>query len=240
MMENGRYSRQLPIPCIGETGQAQLAASSAFVIGCGGLGTSILYCLASAGVGTIGFCDMDTVSLSNLNRQYLYTVEDVGERKTVAAHRRLAAYNPQLAYRPVQAALTPDNAEALLAGYGAVLLAVDTLQARLAANRACVQLGIPLVNGGVDGFFGAVSTVIPRRSACLACLYGDAAGPAAPSASFAPIVSVVGALQAQAALLLLLGQPDPLRGDLLTLDGSALQFDRLPIHRNPQCPVCGQ
>ncbi|MDO4573237.1 MAG: HesA/MoeB/ThiF family protein, partial [Clostridia bacterium] len=234
-----RYSRQLPIPCIGQAGQEKLHNASAFVIGCGGLGTAALYCLASAGVGTIGFCDMDAVSLSNLNRQYLYTMDDVGAPKAAAAHARLAAYNPSLTYRPVQAALTEENAISMLAGYDVVLLAVDTLAARLAANRACVLRGIPLVNGGVDGFSGAVSVVTPHQSACLACLYGGAAEPEDAGASFAPIVSIAGALEAQLALLLLLGAPDPLGGRLLTFSGGTLQFDRLPVYRDPHCPVCG-
>ena len=239
MMDAARYSRQLPIPEIGQAGQERLFASAALVVGCGGLGTSVLYALASAGVGTIGFVDGDRVSLSDLNRQFLYTEADIGRNKTEAALMRLSAYNKDLTYRPVQAELTEENALALIAGYDVVVLAVDSLAARLTANRACIERRIPLVNGGVDGFSGAVSAVMPESSACLACLYGGAAEPSWRARAFAPVVSVIGSLEAQLALLLLLGQPDPLSGRLLSFDGRTLQFEAHPVYRDPRCPVCG-
>lgn len=239
MMEQTRYSRQLPIPAIGEAGQKRLLSSSVLVLGCGGLGSSVLFALASAGVGTIGFVDDDDVSLSNLNRQFLYSMDNIGRSKVDAAHERLTAYNPELRYRPVHGRLTEENAEKLLLGYDLAVLALDTLASRLAANKACFKMRIPLVNGGVDGFSGALNTVLPGKGACLACLYGNAAETEAHAASFAPVVQVVGALEAQIALLLLLGYPDPLKGKLLSINGGMLEFIKLPIYRDPNCPVCG-
>ncbi len=234
-----RYSPQIALPEIGEAGQARLLASSALVVGCGGLGSTLLYCLSGMGVGRIGFCDGDVVSLSNLNRQFLYTPADVGRKKTDAALDALLAFAPELTFEPFDAFVTAKNAPALVARYDVVLLAVDSIPARMIVNRACVIAGVPLVDAGVHGFRGSLFTVRPGKSTCLGCLYVDSPPDQAPVPSFAPVVSAVASLEAQCAANILLGLPTPTDGKLLLFDGAAMTTEFVPIARAPGCPVCG-
>ena len=233
-----RYIRQIDIPQIGLDGQARLAKASALVIGAGGLGSALLFCLAGAGVGHIGIADFDTIAESNLNRQFLHTTDGIGSDKLDSALTRLRAYNPSLRYELHRCKVDEDNVAALIAGYDIVLSAVDNMPTRMAANRTCVKLGKPLVNGGVNGMYGSVQIVETGKSACLACLYGENPKPSAAT-SFAPVVSTISSLMAQGALVMLLGLPNPLPDTLLYFDGEHMTFERLSISRDPLCPVCG-
>ena len=147
-MELERYRRQLAIPEIVEEGQHKLAASSVLVVGAGGLGGPLLYALAGAGVGRLVVVDGDTVSLSNLNRQFLFDQADLGRPKAEAAARRLSAFNPDLRVEGVEAWLDEKTGMELLADCQLAVAAVDNLPARLALNAACAKRKIPLVNGG--------------------------------------------------------------------------------------------
>ncbi|MEG1524493.1 MAG: HesA/MoeB/ThiF family protein [Clostridia bacterium] len=234
-----RYVRQVFMPEIGLAGQQRLQQASAFVVGAGGLGSALLFCLAGAGIGHLGIADFDTVSESNLNRQFLHTYQSLGKPKTDSAVARLQAFNPDLHYAPHNCRLGEDNAESLIGGYDIVLSAVDCFSTRLTLNRACLHLGKPLVNGAVDGMCGTLQIVEPGKTACLSCLYGDPPKNRS-SLSFAPVVSVISSLMAQATLLLLLGRPNPLADTLLHFDGASLTFEKIPLRRNPNCSVCGE
>lgn len=239
-MNGERYARQVVLPEIGEAGQQKLLRSSALVIGCGGLGSVLLYCLCGMGVGRIGFCDGDVVSRSNLNRQFLHTPRDIGRQKTRSAYEKLKAFAPELALEPLPFELTRENAEKTVSGYDVVLLAVDSIGARLTANEACARLRIPLVDGGVAGMNGTLFTVRPGKTACLACLYAGAESPPEPPASFAPVVSMVSAMEAQACANVLLGLDNPSDGALVLFDSASLFIDRARIRRSELCPVCGK
>lgn len=233
-----RYARQLDILEIGEAGQNRLKKSSVLVIGAGGLGSALLFCLAGAGVGCIGVADHDVVSDSNLNRQFLYTAGDVGKPKVDCAIAALRAFNPELHYEPY-AQIENHNVRAAVAPYDVVVAAVDNLPVRLAVNEACCESGIPLVNGSVEGMYGMVNTVHPHESACLECMYGGVREYHATPTSFAPIVSTISSIMAQETLLMLLGCDDPLKGRLLHFDGIAMSFETLPARRRDGCAVCG-
>jgi molybdopterin/thiamine biosynthesis adenylyltransferase len=237
-MMNERYARQVILPDLGESGQQKLLHSSVLVVGCGGLGSVLLYCLCGMGVGRIGFCDGDVVSRSNLNRQFLHTPRDVGRQKTRSACEKLKAFAPELTFEPFGFNLTRENAQKTISGYDVVLLAVDSLPARLIANEACVRQKIPLVDGGISGMNGTLLTVRPGETACLCCLYADAATPDGPPASFAPIVSMISAMQAQSCANILLGLKNPSDGVILLLDGASLRIDRTHIQKSESCPVC--
>jgi molybdopterin/thiamine biosynthesis adenylyltransferase len=237
-MTGGRYERQILLPEIGVGGQARLSAASALVVGCGGLGCTLLLCLCSIGVGRIGFCDGDVVAEHNLNRQFLHTPADIGRKKVQSAFEKLSAYAPELALEPYDLFISQGNAAALVSGYDIVLLAVDSVGARLTVNRACVPAGIPLVDAGVNGFRGSLFSVRPGKTACLDCLYGDVSQETEVIPSFAPIVSVVASLEAQCAANILLDLPNPSDGRLLLFDGSAMTLDSVSIGRNPNCPAC--
>jgi len=227
------------LPEIGSAGQAKLAAASALVVGCGGLGSTLLYDLCSMGVGRIGFCDGDTVSLNNLNRQFLHTPADIGRRKVQSAYEKLHAYAPELMLEPHDMLLTHDNAFALVSRYDLVLLAVDSVLSRLIANRACVKAAKPLVDAGIHGLNGSLYTVRPGKTACLACFYAEPARKkSAPIPSFAPIVSAISSLEALCAANILLGLPNPTEGRMLLFDGASMTTEFVNIAKNPNCPVC--
>lgn len=235
-----RFESQLPIPEIGEDGQQRLLDASVLVVGAGGLGSTALYCLAGAGVGRLGIADGDVVSLSNLNRQFLYTPADVGQKKALAAVRQLSAFYPCGTIEPYPISITCENAAALAASYDLVILAVDSLVSRLAVNEACCLLGKSLIDGGVDGYFGRALVVEPGKTACLQCIYGDSAVTRQPHPlSFAPVVSLIASLEAQLALTLLMGRRNPVPNRILYYDGHDLSLQKISVRKNPDCTVCG-
>lgn len=239
-MLSERYDRQTILPEIGEAGQKKLLDSSALVVGCGGLASTLLYCLCGMGVGRIGFCDGDVVSPSNLNRQFLHNVADLGRRKTQSAFEKLSAFAPELTLEPFGERLTDKNAAEIVSRYDIVLLAVDSVASRLTANRACVAAGVPLIDGGIHGLRGSLFTVRPRKTACLACFYGESQPSQISIPSFAPVVSAISAMQAQTTANLLLGLPNPTDGQLLLFDGALLTTEFVSIRRSACCPVCGK
>ena len=153
---NERYSRQILLKEIGEEGQSKLASSCVTVVGAGGLGSSALFCLASAGIGSIKIIDSDTVELSNLNRQLIHTEADIGKNKALSASQKLRRYNSEITVTPVDSHLNEENASSLIAGSDIVLACVDNNETRLALNKVCAELGVPLIDGGVGGFEGYV------------------------------------------------------------------------------------
>lgn len=233
-----RYASHVSLPGMGEAGQERLSRARALVVGAGGLGSVALYCLAGAGVGVIGIADGDTVSLGNLNRQFLHGTDTLGMPKVVSAVESLRRLNPEPEYRLFGEMLTDSSAENAVRGYDVVLAAVDSLSARLILNRACAKAGVPLVNGGVNGMDGVVQVVRYQKTACLACLYGDGAASPNKPVSYPPVVSVISSLMAQCALSLLLTGESPLGSELLYYDARTLAFSRVPALRSETCPVC--
>ena len=236
-MELERYRRQLAIPEIGEEGQHKLADSSVLVVGAGGLGGPLLYALAGAGVGRLVVVDGDTVSLSNLNRQFLFDQADLGRPKAETAARRLSAFNPDLRVEGVEAWLDEKAGMNLLADCQLTVAAVDDLPARLALNAACAQKNIPLVNGGVEGWYGSVMAVEFGKTPCLACCYAGTA-PEEGGQALGAVTGAVASLMASVTLQMLLGH-NPIPGELLLYDGRRLELDRVPVERGTGCPVCG-
>ena len=238
-MGNERYARQILLPEIGEQGQKKLSLSSALVVGCGGLGSTLLMSLCGMGVGRIGFCDGDVVARSNLNRQFLHTPRDIGRQKAQSAYEKLSAFAPELTLEPYPFILTRENAPEIVSRYDVVVLAVDSLPARLIVNEACVGKRVTLIDGGINGLHGTLLTVRPGKTACLHCLYGDVPPPHGPVASFAPVVSMISAMEAQAAANVLLGLENSTDGMMLLLDGARLTAERVRVRRREDCPVCG-
>lgn len=234
-MELERYRRQLNIPEIGMEEQNRLASSSVLVAGAGGLGGPVLYALAGAGVGRLVVVDGDTVSLSNLNRQFLFTQADLGRPKAEVAARRLAAFNPELRVEGQVCQLDRKNGKAMLAGCQLAVTAVDNLEGRLALNAVCVEQGLPLVNGGVEGWYGTIMAVEPYKTPCLACCYTGTA-PEQSGEALGAVTGAVGSLMSSVAFQLLLGE-NPIPGELLLYDGKRLELERVPVERSPGCSV---
>ena len=238
-----RYSRHLLIPEVGAEGQAKLLASKALLVGAGGLGSPSALYLAAAGVGTLGIVDFDVVDVSNLQRQVLHTTARVGEKKVVSAAVAIKALNPDVDVVAHDEVLGPSNVGALIAGYDVILDGTDTFETRYTLNDAAVEAGIPVIHASVFRFEGQLTTFVPYAGPCYRCLYPTPPPPElAPGCSVVGVLGVVpgimGLLQANEALKVLLGIGDTLAGRLLLFDALETSFTELKLRRDPGCPVC--
>jgi molybdopterin/thiamine biosynthesis adenylyltransferase/rhodanese-related sulfurtransferase len=238
-----RYSRHLLIPEVGAEGQAKLLGSKALIVGAGGLGSPAALYLAAAGVGTIGIVDFDVVDLSNLQRQIIHTTDRIGEKKVVSAAAAIEALNPDVEVVAHAEVLGPANVERLIAGYDVILDGTDTFETRYTLNDAAVAAGIPVIHASVFRFEGQLTTFVPFEGPCYRCLYPTPPPPElAPGCSVAGVLGVVpgimGLLQANEALKVLLGIGDTLAGRLLLFDALDASFTELKLRRDPACPAC--
>ncbi len=240
-----RYSRQIMLPEIDLQGQLRLAESRVLLIGLGGLGSPAAIYLATAGVGEMVLADADRVELSNLQRQILHRTADVGARKTDSARAHLEQLNPEVRLRPISRRFPDPELESEVGRADVVIDATDSFASRFAINRVCRKLNTPLVYGAAIRFEGQLSVFDPRDECCPCyhCLYDathedtretcDAIGVAAP------LLGIVGALQAMEALKVLLGIGQPLRGRLLLVDALRMDLQIVRLPRDPGCLVCG-
>ena len=238
-----RYSRHLLIPEVGAAGQARLLGSKALLIGAGGLGSPAALYLAAAGVGTIGIVDFDVVDLSNLQRQILHTNARIGERKVDSARKTIEALNPDVKVETHEEMLLADNVDRIISGYDVIVDGTDTFETRYLLNDAAVAKSIPVIHASVFRFEGQLTTFIPYEGPCYRCLYPTPPPPElAPGCSVAGVLGVVpgimGMLQANEALKVLLGIGDTLAGRLLLFDALDSTFTELKLQRDPACPVC--
>jgi molybdopterin/thiamine biosynthesis adenylyltransferase len=241
-----RYSRQILFEGIGEEGQRRLRASCALVVGCGALGSAQVEMLARAGVGRLRVVDRDFVEESNLQRQTMFTERDARERapKSVAAARRVAEINSDVACEAVVADVNYSNVERLIEGCDVVLDGTDNFATRFLINDACVKSGVPWVYGAAVGSYGVTLTVRPGVTPCLRCVFPDvpAAG-SAPTCDTAgvimPVISVVAAVQVAEALKLLTCKLESLHGGLMQFDVWRNEWRRISVGgRAPDCPTC--
>jgi molybdopterin/thiamine biosynthesis adenylyltransferase/rhodanese-related sulfurtransferase len=238
-----RYSRHLLIPEVGLNGQARLLGSKALIIGAGGLGSPAALYLAAAGVGTIGIVDFDVVDMSNLQRQVIHSTARVGQKKTESARSTIEGLNPDVTVVPHEEMLVADNVERIIAGYDVILDGTDTFETRYIVNDAAVAAGIPVIHASVFRFEGQLTTFIPYQGPCYRCLYPTPPPPElAPGCSVAGVLGVVpgilGLLQANEALKVLLGIGNTLAGRLVLFDALETEFTELKLRRDPNCPVC--
>jgi molybdopterin/thiamine biosynthesis adenylyltransferase/rhodanese-related sulfurtransferase len=238
-----RYSRHLLIPEVGSAGQAKLLESKVLIVGAGGLGSPAALYLAAAGVGTLGIVDFDVVEVSNLQRQVLHSTERLGEKKVDSARTSIQALNPDVQVIAHDEMLLADNVARLVAGYDVILDGTDTFDTRYLLNDAAVAAGIPVVHASVFRFEGQLTTFIPYEGPCYRCLYPMPPPPElAPGCSVAGVLGVVpgimGLLQANEVLKVVLGIGETLVGRLLLFDALDGSFSELRLSRDPACPVC--
>jgi molybdopterin/thiamine biosynthesis adenylyltransferase/rhodanese-related sulfurtransferase len=238
-----RYRRHLILPEVGEAGQEKLLRARVLLLGAGGLGSPAALYLAAAGVGTLGIVDMDVVDLSNLQRQVIHTRERQGQPKTASARATIEALNPDVKVVPFAERLTSKNVLRILEGFDMVLDGGDNFPTRYLLNDACVLQRKPNIHGSIFRFEGQVTTFVPGRGPCYRCLYPAPPPPElAPSCAEAGVLGVlpgiIGLMQANEALKLILGKGEPLVGRLLTFDALSTRFQELRLRRDPQCPVC--
>ncbi len=240
-----RYSRHILLDDIGIEGQEKILAAHALVIGAGGLGSPVALYLGSAGVGRITLVDDDVVDLTNLQRQIAHAADRIGEPKVTSAKAAIAAINPLVRVDTVQRRADAALLDELVASADVVLDCCDNFITRHAVNAACVKHRKPLVSGAAIRFDGQLSVYDSRAadSPCYACVFpADVSFEETRCATmgvFAPLVGIIGSMQAAEALKLLCGIGSQLTGRLLMLDGRSLQFNEVSLPRDPVCRVCG-
>ena len=242
--ETERYSRHLVLPEVGPDGQLRLKHSSALIVGLGGLGVPAAVQLVSAGVGHVGIADADKVDLSNLQRQFIFSKNDVERRKADTAYEKLSSINPDVKITAHSIRLDSSNAMELIREYDLVIDATDNLPSRYLINDACVLLGKPDIYGSVLGFDGQVSVFKTPEGPCYRCLFPEPPPPdSVKSCEQAGVLStvsnVMGSIQATRAIAILLGKGTPLVGRLLNFDGLDNSFTEIKFNKNPSCAICG-
>jgi molybdopterin-synthase adenylyltransferase len=239
-----RYSRHILLPEIGVEGQQKLLDAHALIIGVGGLGSSATPFLAASGVGTLTLCDGDTVDLTNLQRQILHRTSSIGKTKTESAQAALAEINPEVNVVALNERVDEVRLLELAAQADVVLDCSDNFATRYALNRVCVRLKKPLVSGAATRFDGQVAVFDLRHahSPCYHCLYPEQTEleetRCAVMGVFAPLVGVIGSLQAVEVLKLLMGAGESLTGKLLVMDALRMELRITKLGKDMRCPVC--
>jgi sulfur-carrier protein adenylyltransferase/sulfurtransferase len=240
-----RYSRHLLIPEVGSEGQQKLLESKVLLIGAGGLGSPAALYLAAAGVGTLGIVDDDVVDLTNLQRQVIHNTERIGRPKVESARETIEALNPDVEVRPYKTRLDQDNVLDLIRDYDVIVDGADNFPTRYLLNDAAVRERKPVVHASILAFDGQLTVFVPYEGPCYRCLY-----PQPPPADLAPscgangvlgvLPGIMGLLQANEAIKLIIGQGEPLVGRLLLFEALTTHFTELKVRRDAEgCPVCG-
>ena len=239
-----RYSRHIILEQVGGAGQEKLLSSSVLIVGAGGLGAPAGLYLAAAGVGTIGIVDGDNVDLSNLQRQVIHHTDDVGIEKVKSAEAKMLAINPDVTVKTYKEWAKSDNIRGIVKDYDFVIDGTDNFAAKFLVNDACYFEKVPFSHAGILRFDGQLLTVLPGETTCYRCIF-DSPPPAnaVPSCSQAGVLGVlagvIGSLQATEAIKYLLGLGDLLTGTLLTYNALSMDFRKVKLNRNPDCPLCG-
>jgi len=234
-----RYSRHVLLSEIGDKGQQRLSATRAAVVGVGGLGSPVLYYLASAGVGQITIIDSDTVDSSNLNRQFIHFEADIGREKARSAREKLEQYNRDIQIHATAVALDDDNAREYLRGHDIVVSCVDSKKTRRLINSVCMSANTPLIDGGVQGFEGYVLTVLPGVTPCYQCIFPskgndeDTDGVGVLGAA----TGVLGSMMATEAIKHIAGIS--MHAHFYFVDLLSNRITPIRAKRAPDCPACG-
>jgi adenylyltransferase/sulfurtransferase len=243
--EIARYGRHLSLPEVGIDGQRRLKGASVLMIGTGGLGAPTGMYLAAAGIGRMGIVDFDVVEASNLQRQIIHGTADIGRPKIESARDRLHDINPNVEIETYETRITSENALDLISKYDIVVDGTDNFPTRYLVNDACVITGKPNVYGSIFRFEGQASVFWAEKGACYRCLYPEPPPPGlVPSCAEGGVLGVlpgiVGAIQANETIKIILGAEDILVNRLLLFDAWQMKFRELKLRKDPSCPVCGE
>lgn len=238
-----RYSRQIMLPEMDVAGQQKLLDATVLIIGMGGLGCPAAMYLASAGVGKLIIADDDTVELTNLQRQIAHNQNDIGKPKVASALETLSNLNSDVVLETIQGRLAGDDLEQAIKNSTVVLDATDNFASRFAINEGCLTHGVPLVSGAAIRMEGQIAVFDPRDpdSPCYQCLYregDDDDASCSRNGVMAPLVGIIGSVQAMEAIKLIAGIGETLSGRLLILDARYMQWRELKLRRDPDCPSC--
>jgi len=240
-----RYSRNIVLPEVGLAGQEKLLKARVLIIGAGGLGSPAGLYLAAAGVGTIGIADYDAVELSNLQRQIIHASGDIGRTKVDSAAEKIRALNPEITVRTHLESLGAANISDIIREYDFIIDGSDNFSTKFLINDACIFENIPYSHGGVLRFAGQTMTVLPGKSACYRCIFPKPPPPeAVPTCSRAGILGAVagilGTIQAVESLKYILNLGELLTDVLLTFDAKTMDFNKVKILKQKDCPICGE
>lgn len=242
-VELEQYKRHLVLDEVGYAGQTKLKTAKVLCVGAGGLGSSVLYYLAAAGVGNLGIVDGDKVDISNLQRQILFNTVDIGKNKAIVAKERLALLNPHINFEAYQYKLTSENAEALLKEFDIIVDCTDNFETRYLINRTCVSLTKVFISGSVSKFKGQCTFISPSTGPCLNCLYpADSNHPGLPNCSEGGVLGVlpglIGTIQATEIVKYIAGVGVPLVGKVLAINALDLDFELFSFSKDPTCEIC--
>ena len=237
-----RYSRQIVLRGIGQQGQLKIKKAKVCIAGVGGLGCVSAMQLAAMGVGSIRLVDRDIVDVANLHRQHLYDVASLGYPKVEVATKKILALNPNVEVDLRTLSVDFDTAEKVAQGVDVVVDGLDRFASRYAINRACLKFEIPYVFGGAIEYYGNVSTIVPRKTACLECFLGKVTDERLPTCEnvgvLASVVGVVASIQVREALSIVLGTTPSLANRLMFCDLDSMMFETFPVARRDECPAC--
>ena len=238
-----RYSRQILLPQVEIEGQESLLNATVLIIGLGGLGSPVAMYLAAAGVGHLILCDFDSVDLSNLQRQIIHNTLNIGKPKVESARNSLLALNPQIKVTSLYQQLDEESLTKQIANVDIVIDCTDNLPTRFAINQACVQTKTPLISGAATRMEGQLSVFkgyLPD-SPCYRCLYPSddiLSETCSQTGILAPLVGIIGSLQALEAMKVIMNVGDTLTGEVLLLDALTMEFNRIKLSKNKKCPIC--
>jgi len=237
-----RFSRQIMLPAIGIEGQEKLLASSVLIVGLGGLGSPVAMYLAAAGVGELVLLDFDQVDLTNLQRQIIHTTDRIGVKKVESARQTLQALNPDCRITTIDRMLEPEEIAEQITKVDLVIDGTDNFATRFAINSACVANRRPLVSGAAIRMEGQVSVFTGQPGdPCYHCLYGSGSEvneTCSENGVLAPVVGIIGSVQATEAIKVLTEVGTTLNGKLMLLDAFHMQWRTLKLKADPSCPVC--
>lgn len=236
-----RYNRQELMPQLGAEGQKRLHEARVVAIGAGGVKSSMLYHLVAAGVGLLRIIDFDRVELSNLNRQLLYTIDDIGKNKAIAARDRLVRLNDEIRIEAVDERVDDSNIAELTRSVDVVVEGGDSLAGRLLVNDHCIQTGTPMVHASAQYNYGYVLTVLPRRTACFLCAFPDLPqGHGGSVPVFGVATGLAGCLGAGEVVKLITKVGRPIVDGYLAFSAFQGTFDFVPTPHDPSCRACGR
>ncbi len=237
------YSRQVVMAEMGYNAQLKLKNSKVCLMGVGGLGSPAAMQLAAMGVGHLRIVDRDFVERTNLHRQHLYGIDDVGYPKVEVAAKRLRNLNPHINVEPVPFSVNQTNAGSLVQGMDVVVDGLDSMKARYAINRACIKANVPYVFGAAITTTGNLSTIVPNVTACLECFYGGLDDKNLPKCGVVGVhpslVSIIASLEVSEAIRILIGKQPRLANKLLNFDLEELEFNEIDVSKVDCCPICG-
>jgi len=240
-----RYSRHIILQEVGVEGQEKFLESKILIIGAGGLGSPVALYLAAAGIGTIGIIDNDRVEISNLQRQIVHFTKDINVFKVESAAEKMRAINPEIEVKTYQEFLRADNIRGIIKGYDFIVDGSDNFPTKFLVNDACIMENIPYSHGGILRFVGQAMTVLPGQSACYRCSFrkpppADAVPTCSQAGVLGAIAGILGTIQATEALKFVTDVGDLLTDTLLTFDAKTMNFRKVRLHRQKDCPICGE